>query len=78
MRIIYSKQANKFIKNQEEKNILRLKSAIENLPKGNTKKLKGFSPPLYRLSVGNFRVIYSYVNSIISVLKIDSRGQVYK
>lgn len=72
----YSKQARKFLAKQEEKVRHRLEAAIQALPAGDVKKLQG--QPYYRLRVGDFRVLFNRDGSVILVVKIDNRGQVYK
>ena len=76
MQISYSKQAEKFINKQPHDTAQRIRSAISALPLGDVKKLKG--TPHYRLRVGDYRVIFDKDGNIIFVIKIDSRGQVYK
>ena len=78
MNINLSKQAVKFLDSQEDKIVIRVLSAINKLPSGNTKKLKGYDPPIYRLSVGSFRILYNMERDNIKVKKIDNRGQAYK
>ena len=78
MNINLSRQAIKFLDSQEDKVVIRILSAIKKLPSGDTKKMKGYNPPRYRLSVGCFRILYVIENDIIYVKKIDNRGQVYK
>ena len=72
----YSKQARKFLEKQEQRVRQRIEAAIQELPAGDVKKLKG--QPYYRLRVGDFRVIFDREGSVILVVKIDNRGQVYK
>lgn len=74
--IKYSKQARKFLDNQERKVRQRLEAAIQRLPAGDVKKLQG--QPYYRLRVGDFRVLFNRDGAVILVVKIDNRGQVYK
>ena len=74
--IKYSKQAQKFLAKQEQRVRQRLEAAIQELPSGDVKKLKG--QPYYRFRVGDFRVIFDRDGSVILVVKIDNRGQVYK
>lgn len=74
--IKYSRQARKFLDKQEQRVRLRLETAIERLPLGDVKKLQG--QPYYRLRVGSFRVLFDRDGSVILVVKIDDRGQVYK
>lgn len=73
------KKAQKFIRKQSKENQQRLLKAIYNLPyEGDIKALKG-SEGLYRLRVGNFRVIYSLDNGkyVIYVIDAGNRGQIY-
>lgn len=74
--IKYSKQAQKFLMKQEQSIRRRIEIAIQALPAGDVKKLKG--QPYYRLRVGDFRILFDRDGSVILVVKIDNRGQVYK
>lgn len=74
--IKYSKQARKFLAKQEEKVRKRLETAIQWLPAGDVKRLQG--QPYYRLRVGDYRVLFDREGSVILIVKIDSRGQIYK
>ena len=53
MQIEYSKEAVKHIKLLDKSTKYRIKKAIEKLPNGDIKKLKGFDND-YRLRVGNY------------------------
>jgi mRNA interferase RelE/StbE len=76
--ISITKKARKFIavqpKNQQE----RLLLAINKLPKGDIKLLAG-KKDMYRLRVGDYRVIYTlHDNTLtITVVNAGNRGQVY-
>lgn len=74
--IKYSKQAQKFLMRQEQSIRRRIEIAIQALPAGDVKKLKG--QPYYRLRVGDFRILFDRDGSVILIVKIDNRGQVYK
>ena len=77
MKIEYSKQVIKFLNKYDTATRLRITKAIENLPLGDVKKLSGL--PYYRLRVGDYRIIFlNNSNVMIEVVKIDSRGDVYK
>lgn len=76
MIIKYSKQAEKFLKKQNKVTQKRIIYAIEQIPNGDIKRLKGVV--YYRLRVGDFRILFDKDGNIIYVLKIDSRGDVYK
>ena len=78
-RIEFEKAAQKFLDKQDKSQRLRLYKAIYKLPEGqDIKKLKGHD--LYRLRVGDYRVIYTIDNGIrlINIENINNRGQVYK
>ena len=78
-KIIFEKAAQKFLDKQDRPKRIRLYRAIYRLPDGtDTKKLKGHD--LYRLRVGDCRVLYRIDNGvkIITIENIDNRGDVYK
>ena len=74
--IRYSKQAKKFLAKQESTVRRRIETAIQALPVGDVKKMKG--QPYFRLRVGDFRILFDRDGAVILVVKIDNRGQVYK
>ena len=76
--IKYHKKAEKFILSQGKVVALRIYSAIERLPLGDVKPLAGKkNPQLYRLRVGNYRIIFAIEQDIINILIVDNRGDVY-
>lgn len=78
-KFIFEKEAQKFLDKQDKNSRLRLYKAIYKLPEGtDIKKLKGHN--LYRLRVGNCRILYTIDESIrlIDIESIDSRGDIYK
>jgi len=79
MNIIYSKQAVKTINGMDGATKQRIKTAVEKLPDGDTKQIKGRNIITYRLRVGGWRVLYSLGDgNTISIEKIAPRGEVYK
>lgn len=80
--IVVEKRAEKFIMKlprQEKEKVLR---AIYQLPEGNDiKELKGKkNMGLYRLRLGNYRIIYRLDNGklIVCVIDAGNRGDIYK
>ncbi|MCI5844782.1 MAG: type II toxin-antitoxin system RelE/ParE family toxin [Oscillospiraceae bacterium] len=77
------KKAMKFIRKQQPNQQKRILEAIYALPlTGDVKKLKG-EDDLYRLRVGDFRVLFELnqkTNTItlVCVTDADNRGQIYK
>ena len=78
--IVYSKQAKKALKGFDKKTAMRIKKSIDGIPAGDIKCLEGNNlPPLFRLRVGKYRIVYFIERDRqIKILKIDSRGDVYK
>ena len=76
-KIVYSKKAVKFLKKQDTSNQKRILTAISKLPlEGDIKKLQGTDG--YRLRVGNFRILFDVNGTIIDIVDIGNRGQIYK
>ena len=73
----YSKQAAKFLDKQNDKTFNRIITAVDKLPEGDVIKLSGYRG-LYRLRIGDFRILYKIKDGVILVDKIDNRGQAYK
>ena len=77
--IEYRKSTRKFILSQGKIAALRLFRAIERLPNGDVKRLRGQKePPLFRLRVGDYRVVFSVNQDTFLILRVDNRGDVYK
>ena len=78
-KIIYLKSAYKVLAEYEKDTRRRIVDAIEKIPQGDIKRLQGEKyPPLYRLRVGKFRIIYHIENGEIIIARIDTRGDIYK
>ena len=78
-KITYLKSAFKALSEYEKDTRRRIVDAIEKIPQGDVKRLQGEKyPPLYRLRIGKFRIIYHIENEEIIIAKIDTRGDVYK
>ncbi len=78
MEIEYSKRAVKSINAMDSRTKQRMKAAIEGLPAGDIKPLKG-SRGNYRLRVGGWRIVFSYpAKNVVLIDKIEPRGKVYK
>lgn len=78
--IVIERKALKFIKKQSTGEQKRLLSAIYKLPDlGDRKRLKT-AAELYRLRVGDYRVIYTLDHGrlIVFVIDVGPRGDIYK
>lgn len=79
-KIEFSKKAAKFFNTQPPQQQKRLAKAISKLPEGDVKLLKGYSSNIYRLKVGDYRIIFTinHEKSLIQILIIGNRGDIYK
>ncbi len=80
MQILFSKTSIKYLARCEGKTRTAIIEAIGNLPDhGDIRKLKGrIIENAYRLRVGKFRVVYTREGDTIRIIKVDTRGDIYK
>jgi mRNA-degrading endonuclease RelE of RelBE toxin-antitoxin system len=82
--ILLNKKIKKVIEDVEEKDRKRLKLKLQNLSKNptppDTKKIRGKYRNLFRIRVGDLRILYIIDHSIkeIIVVKINKRNTVYR
>nr|QNO48043.1 hypothetical protein LNJNAIJJ_00005 [Methanosarcinales archaeon ANME-2c ERB4] len=81
--IKYSRQAIKFIKSLDKIHVSRIFKKLEKLKQDpilhDSKIVGGYSEKLYRVRVGDYRILYDidYNGNLIGVIKIDKRSRVY-
>jgi mRNA-degrading endonuclease RelE of RelBE toxin-antitoxin system len=80
MTLFFSRRSIKFLAKRELKTRKAIVDAIRELPgQGDIRKLKGQAiRNSYRLRVGRFRVVYVWKGEEISILRIDTRGDIYE
>jgi len=78
------KNALKFLSNLDKNSRKRIIEKIKNLannpfPTGSI-RIKGWKEKLYRIRVGNFRILYFIdgISSTIFIFNIDKRSRIYK
>ena len=78
-RIVIRKPAKKFIDKLPADEKRRMVSAIEKLPEGSDIKQMKAHPGLYRLRVGQYRVLYTVDNGELTVIVVNAgnRGDIY-
>ena len=79
-KIEINKPSYKFILKQDKTQQARILNALNRLPdSGDIKPLQGCSG-VYRLRVGDYRILYTVENNImtVNVIGIGNRGQIYK
>ncbi|MHB8062289.1 MAG: type II toxin-antitoxin system RelE family toxin [Ruminiclostridium sp.] len=78
-KITYLKNAYKTLADYDKDTRKKLVESIDKIPQGDIKKLQGEKyPPLYRLRVGKYRIIYHIGKEETIIVKIDTRGDIYK
>ena len=81
------KQASKYILKLDRPTQKRIIDGIDGLPdNGDIKRLQGHKEKLYRLRIGDYRVIFKNENTknehnedviLIRIITVDTRGDVY-
>lgn len=79
MIISYSKTFEKKFSKYDRKLQEKILQAIQNLPDGDVKKLTDNDiPPIYRIRISKYRILLHMNEREIQILKVDTRGDVYK
>ncbi len=82
-KVEWKRSAKKELKKLDKQVIIRILQAVETLAqdpfKSGSKKLVG-NDSIYRIRVGDYRIIYNISSSIltIEIIKVGHRGQVYR
>jgi len=81
MKIKYSKQSSKFLKKTEKESLKRILEHITKLTENpfpsDMKRVEGYKEKLYRIRVGQYRILYEVEGKNIGIVKIDRRSKVY-
>ena len=77
MKISYSKTAAKSIRSLDRRVKERVKAGIEKIPEGDICKIQGYSR-LYRLRIGDYRVLFEMTDDEIYIDDVLPRGRAYK
>ncbi|MDF1876069.1 type II toxin-antitoxin system RelE/ParE family toxin [Sulfurimonas sp. SAG-AH-194-I05] len=79
MKISYSKTFEKKFSTYQKKLQVKIFEAINNIPNGDIKKMSGNDiPPIYRLRISKYRILFHMNEEVIQILKVDTRGDIYK
>ena len=79
MKISYSKTFEKKFSKYDRKLQEKIFNTIQNLPNGDIKRLTGNDiPPIYRIRISKYRILFHMNEEEIQILKVDSRGDIYK
>jgi len=84
MKIQYSKKAVRFLKKLEKEQCRWIHGKIQvlvvNPVPADAKTLSGYKELIFRIRVGNYRIMYEWdkKGKTIGIIKIDKRGRAYK
>ena len=78
MEVYFTKNAEKALKKLDKIQKIRIVDAIRKLPCGDIKRLQGMNEPVFRLRVGDYRIIYIIRDNIIYINDVLPRGSAYK
>ena len=79
MIISYSKSFEKKFSKYDRKLQEKIFQAIQNIPEGDIKRLTGDDiSPIYRIRVSKYRILFHMNEEEVQILKVDSRGDIYK
>ena len=76
MNITYTKQARKALSRLDVPTRRRIRQVVYKLPEGDVKRLKGYTD-LYRLRIGDWRILFTMIANNILVEDVLPRGGAY-
>jgi len=77
VKILFSKKSEKYLTSLPPRIALNILDRIQKIPDGDIKPLAGRKGE-YRLRVGKYRILFFIDKDIIHIVKLDTRGDVYK
>ena len=77
MNIVYCGQAKKAVERLDKPTKQRIRLGVNQLPDGDVKRLKGHTN-LYRLRIGDWRILFTMIANNITVEDVLPRGDAYK
>lgn len=77
MKILFSKKAEKYITSLPPRIGFNILNRIQKIPEGDIKPISGRKGE-YRLRVGKYRIIFFIENEDLYIVKVDTRGDIYK
>lgn len=85
IKLIYSKQAKKYLEKTDRNTYNKLNKAIQGLKsypfmQGNIERLKGYDNKVFKLKIEHYRILFEIYkeNREIHIIEIGVRGDIYK
>ena len=84
-KVRFSKESEKNLRRLDKPTITRIFRSIDEIIETtrnhpNVKKMKGYEGDVFRLRVGDFRILYEIIENqvLIFIFKVGPRGDIYK
>jgi mRNA interferase RelE/StbE len=81
-RITFSSEARSDLRAIDRETALRILKSLDRFLKteaGDVKQLEGFDPPLFRLRIADWRLVFRKIEAnVIEVIRVRNRGDVYR
>ena len=82
MNVVLSKKAAKVLETLDKPTRARIVAGIHGIPRGDIKPLQGYFDGRNRLRIGKYRVVFRFMEktgeSVLHIMDIGSRGDIYK
>jgi mRNA-degrading endonuclease RelE of RelBE toxin-antitoxin system len=80
-RVVFSGEARADVRTIDRVTALRLLKALTRFLEtdaGDVRQLEGFEPPMYRLRIGDWRILFGRRDNSIEVVRVRNRSEAYR
>jgi mRNA-degrading endonuclease RelE of RelBE toxin-antitoxin system len=80
-RVVFSGEARADVRTIDRVTALRLLKALTRFLEtdaGDVRQLEGFEPPMYRLRIGDWRILFRRRDDSIEVVRVRNRSEAYR
>lgn len=80
-RVVFSDEARAEVRTIDRTTALRLLKALTRFletDSGDVKQLEGYEPPMYRLRIGDWRLLFRRRGDAVQVVRVRNRSEAYR
>ena len=80
-RVVFSDEARSDVRTIDRATALRLLKALTRFletDSGDVRQLEGFNPPMYRLRIGEWRILFRRRGDAVEVVRVLNRSEAYR
>jgi mRNA interferase RelE/StbE len=80
-RVVFSDEARSDVRTIDRATALRLLKALTRFletDSGDVRQLEGFNPPMYRLRIGDWRILFRRRGDAVEVVRVLNRSEAYR